>query len=137
MWSGCRVGGGDGKGVKRGPTTGEFSTRSVYEPLSISGPTRGCSWREWPGWPPMQRLAWPSGGGGGGGLTRSEEGGFEEGRESFCALAKRASRLATGARRESNCDCRRLQLTQLDFLGIKNAFMHSPVTWLPALAAPG
>jgi hypothetical protein len=80
----------------------------------------------------MQRLAWPSGGGGGGGLTRSDEGGFEEVRESFCALAKRACKLATVARRESICDCRRLQLAQLDFLAMKNDYMQSQITWLPA-----
>src|SRR5260370_8526268 len=80
----------------------------------------------------MERLSWRSAGGGGGGLTRSEEGGFEEVRESFCALAKRASRLATVTRRESICDSRPLHLTHLDFLAMKNDYRHCRFTCLRA-----
>src|SRR4051812_28458348 len=80
----------------------------------------------------MERLAWPSGGGGGGGLTISEEGGFEDVRESLAARATLSCSAATLARRESisacwTCSCarKRSQLAQRDFRLMERDSMRS------------
>lgn len=65
-------------------------------------------------------------------MTRSDEGGLEEVLEFFCALAKRACKSATMARRESICDCSRLQLEHLDFFAMKQDYMQSKFRWLLA-----